>query len=515
VTQKIVNAMGHKYTPIRSASNLSFQYDICTCCSCGNTIAVITKYIGAEGTVEIPAGLEGYPVVEIGERAFTWNFNAANVVIPESVITISDFAFMYTPSLVFVHIGDNVEAIGDQAFFGCPLLETVVFGDGVKTIGAQAFAECKSLKKITVPSKVVSIGDKAFYQCSALYSVVISDSVVSMGKHIFQECTSLVTVTLGESVESIPYGAFDGCSSLTNINLPESITKIDEFAFWGCSSLQKIVIPNSVKLIDKCAFEECTQLRECILGNQVETIGVSAFFNCASLADVVLPTSVAVLGRNAFYGCFSLKAITYQGTVADFYSLKLRTVIGWNFENIPIEEGEGLGICHIKCADGETVLHCKYTVLKSNELFAYMYSSVGCDCGVLEDAAHNEVTILNYIGADTEIELPSYIDGYPVTLVSNSLLSDSVAKVTKVKFPEGITQLFGVPGCTTVTTVEIPASVTIICSGAFRDCTNLATILFASNSKLTTIAHEAFIGCASLKNIEIPNGVATIEGNAS
>ena len=514
VAQETVDATGHQRCTIESSSNILFKYDVNGCSSCGITFATITKYIGTDGEVEIPSMLGGYPVAEIGERAFTWNFYATNVVVSDSVTIIKKSAFAYTPRLVSVTVGNSVKHIEEQAFYRCPLLETVVFGDSVETIGKQAFAECKSLKDVEISNNVISIGQEAFYRCSSLNSVIISDSVVNIGNSIFQECVSLVSVTLGDRVESVPYGAFDGCSSLTSVSLSESITSIGKYAFWGCASLKEITIPDSVTFIGMSAFEDCIQLEKCILGDQLDTIDLSAFSNCRALSEIILPQSVKVLGRNAFWGCSSLSAITYRGTINDFYSLKLRTVSGMSFVNIPIQNGEGLAICNIQCADGETKLHCKYTVYKTNENFRYMYSSNGCPCGILEDTEHNEVTIIEYIGSNTEVVIPSYIDGYPVTMVSNAIFRDCDIEVTKVKFPEGITQMFGAPGCSTLTMVEIPASVTIIDSGAFRDCINLTTVVFASNSNLTTISYEAFIGCTSLKNIELPNSVTTIERNA-
>ena len=68
--------------------------------------------------------------------------------------------------------------------------------------------------------------------------------------------------------------------------------------------------------------------------------------------------------------------------------------------------------------------------------------------------------------------------------------------------------------CTSLTTIEIPASVETIGYDAFSGCTSLQTVTFEKGSKLKTIGYFAFINCTSLTTIEIPASVETIRGGA-
>ncbi|MBQ8174711.1 MAG: leucine-rich repeat domain-containing protein [Clostridia bacterium] len=65
-------------------------------------------------------------------------------------------------------------------------------------------------------------------------------------------------------------------------------------------------------------------------------------------------------------------------------------------------------------------------------------------------------------------------------------------------------------GCTSLTSITIPDSVTSIDSAAFRGCTSLANVTFGENSQLTSIGKEAFYYCESLTSITIPDSVASI-----
>ena len=61
-----------------------------------------------------------------------------------------------------------------------------------------------------------------------------------------------------------------------------------------------------------------------------------------------------------------------------------------------------------------------------------------------------------------------------------------------------------------ITTLNITQTVSIISTGAFKDCTSLTDLAFEDKSKLTTIGSEAFRNCTSLKAIIIPDSVTEI-----
>ena len=76
--------------------------------------------------------------------------------------------------------------------------------------------------------------------------------------------------------------------------------------------------------------------------------------------------------------------------------------------------------------------------------------------------------------------------------------------------------------CTSLTVIEIPASVETIEANAFNGCSSLTTITFEKGSHLKTIGGEgkststastrgAFMGCTSLTAIEIPASVELIQ----
>ena len=69
-------------------------------------------------------------------------------------------------------------------------------------------------------------------------------------------------------------------------------------------------------------------------------------------------------------------------------------------------------------------------------------------------------------------------------------------------------------GCSSLTSINIPAGVTSIGASAFADCENLGSVTYAAGTQLKTIGENAFAACSSLASIIIPVGVTSIGKNA-
>ena len=279
------------------------------------------------GLLEIPAIMDGFPVSEIGERAF-YNCDAmTGVVIPQGVRKIANAAFEGCCGLQTVTIPSGITNIGESVFLSCTNL-TAIYVDAnnryysstdgvlynkdkselicvpagkggrfevpssVKRISKYAFYECKNLTYILLPRGLVAIGDYAFYGCENITTITLPRGLVTIGDYAFKKCKGISSVSLPDSVANIPKGLFEICEGLISVELPNSITNISMFGFGYCSSLKSIRIPESVKVIANSAFADCLALESVTLPKNVVDFGSAAFWGCTGIKKVNMPNWV-------------------------------------------------------------------------------------------------------------------------------------------------------------------------------------------------------------------------------
>ncbi len=121
--------------------------------------------------------------------------------------------------------------------------------------------------------------------------------------------------------------------------------------------------------------------------------------------------------------------------------------------------------------------------------------------------------ITYYYGTDTDITIPSEINGMTVTSLGDSLFARNKT-LTSVIIPDSVTSIgediFN--GCTSLTSVSLSSNITSIGEMAFYGCVSLKDITLPVC--ITTIERNTFTACTSLTSIVIPDGVKSIASNA-
>ena len=265
-----------------------FEYSITS-----NDDIRISKYIGSDSNVIIPAEIDGKVVNRIGVQAFANN-----------------------NSLVSVEIADSVTYIDENAFKNCKNLKTVALSANLQRLESGAFYNCESLEAVTLPKSLQVIGTEVFYNCTALKQINLPGSVTEFGQYVFAK-SGLETATIEEGLEIISSGTF----SETNI--------------------KTIVLPNSIKAIHSMAFAYCANLESVTLNNGIEYIDNSVFGGCPKLKELTIPGSVDRMNEFALYKCGGLEKVYFEGNAPENFIESFRRMEDLPFTVYYHEGAEG------------------------------------------------------------------------------------------------------------------------------------------------------------------------------
>ena len=455
-----------------SAGHVTLTYD-----KGGELETSITITIGESSKKEPYDYLSDFEYSVYNERVTITGYNGtrSNLIIPGEIK------------------GYRVTSIGGSAFEGCSSLTSINIPDGVTSIGYDVFRDCTNLTSINIPDGVTSIGDLAFYGCSSLTSINIPDGVTSIGDWTFNGCSSLTSINIPYGVTSIGDLAFYGCSSLSSINIPDGVTSIGEYAFSGCSSLSSINIPNGVTKIGDEAFYDCRSLTSINIPDGVTSIGYSAFYGCSSLTSINIPDGVTSIGDWTFNGCSSLTSINIPNGVT---SIGLCAFSGCSsLTSITIPDGvTSIGDGAFGDCSSLTKTNYTGTIDKWTEIYF-----------VSGDSNPTNYSRNLYINN----QLVTKANLTTATKISNYAFKGCTS-LTSINIPDSVTSIGdgAFSGCSSLTGITIPDGVTSIGLGAFNDCSSLTSINIPDG--VTSIDNWTFGGCSSLTGITIPNGVTSI-----
>lgn len=254
--------------------------------------------------------------------------------------------------------------------------------------------------------------------------------------------SELTSVTIAPGPNRIGNRAFRDCTALTSVTIPDTVTgiastpAIGSAAFNGCTSLNNVTIPGSATTIGTSAFSGCTGLTDLTLSNGIETIS-NASFAGTGLTSVTIPSSVTSIETLAFQNCTSLQTVDMQ--------------------------------------------------------FAQITA--------IENATFQDCTAL------TSVTIPNSVKSIGTSAFKNTAL-------TSITIPDQVHTIWQEAfSGTKLINIIIPASVQLINNEAFEDCKDLRTVTFAENGVLKNIGIYAFHNCTSLTSIEIPNTVSSIMEN--
>ena len=192
----------------------------------------ITKYLGTNTNVVIPATIKDLPVTAIGNNAFQGDENLQTIELPKGLKTIGDWAFAES-GLTKIKIPESVLEIGENAFINCIWLERVYLPSDLSEIKSYTFFGCCKLANVDIPRGIIRIGDWAFAYTPFSSIDIGGTAVTEIGVGAFASCENLVSVVLPSNVKIVKAGAFQFCEKLTSMVIPDEVEAVAFSAFYG------------------------------------------------------------------------------------------------------------------------------------------------------------------------------------------------------------------------------------------------------------------------------------------
>ena len=210
----LLSGCSRDYTPLPSQKqedniwNDSFEYQV------HNGEVRITNVLIDEETIVIPDEIMNLPVTCIGETACTHKRYCTQIILPDTLKSISDSAFYRCTNLNQISIPANVCSIGENPFFRCSRLTAIMVDeenqhyssiDGVlydkSASELLAYPEGLQNDHYSVPQSVVSINRSAFGYHTYLHTIYIGSNVTALpAENMFAYPDEITLIVEGETV---------------------------------------------------------------------------------------------------------------------------------------------------------------------------------------------------------------------------------------------------------------------------------------------------------------------------
>ena len=170
------------------------------------------------------------------------------------------------------------------------------------------------------------------------------------------------------------------------------------------------------------------------------------------------------------------------------------------------------GLCYNKCPDSDNVMvTCE--IIWSSSSYISLKGDIIIPVQVSYKGKSFVVTMIDSLAFEGCTGLTSVTIPNSVTEIGEAAF-ESCTGLTSITIPNSVTEIgdFAFGGCTGLTSVKIPKSVTEIGAFAFAHCTGLTSITIPNS--VTMIDRNVFKGCTGLTSVTISESVEEIGGNA-
>ena len=324
------------------------------------------------------------------------------------------------------------------------------------------------------------------------------------------------------SLTTIGYYAFANCSLLSN---------------WGSNDIGHMVVPSGVSSIGTHAFENTVLLTDIVISDTVTTIGEGAFAGCSSLVNLTMPKvygaidaskdgysysgnwtksgdTFSITTTNRHDGTYNERInISYYGTMDLTFTNSYKTYGSSTYTEIELN-----GLSKGKTYNSDTII---LSVKPGDVIILKFYNYYNfSNTGTVKINSINGTGNLGHIFGTA-----SYTGSYADTSNEYKYYIPSTLKKVSITSQDNI-PAYAFNGCSTITTIEMPNTVTSIGDYAFNKCSSLASLngngIINIPDTVESIGNYAFADCIMLNKINsnitgeanFPDSLETVGNNA-
>lgn len=299
-------------------------------------------------------------------------------------------------------------------------IENLVIKEGVTRIGDNAFGNCIGLTEITLPASLTSIGMLSFKYCDNLtivHALPTTPPTMANNAMVFNDDVQLNIFVAADCVESY--------KSAWLVFYSDNIKAVGG----DCGEGLKWAYDNgTLTIFGSGVMDDYTS------GNQPWAE------HLADVTEVVVGKDVSAIGQNAFRGCTSLVTVTSRAIIVPtFGSDALADCTALDEIFVPVTS--------------ETA----YEAASGWSAFSSVMKGINGTCGENVKWAYNNGTLTIFGNGEMTNGQPW---GNYLTDIKSIVIESGVETIGGAAFD----------GCSNLTSVTIPNSVTNIKSGAFAEC---------------------------------------------
>ena len=377
-----------------------------------------------------------------------------------------------------------------ETYQGDIVIPDKVTKDGVDypvvAVDSYTFYQNRSLTSVQLPSSVVYIGSDAFNNCTMLTSVTMPGIEYFASSDYIFSGTKITSLALPKTLKLIRSSMLKYMGELTSITIEEGnefYTSVDGVLY--DKNVTKIVgfpaqkggtytIPSTITTVTSGSFPHNVSIDELIVPATVTKIDNGAFGDSPKINKLTIEDSNSELtlgtGSNSTYFYDS------NGTSIEIYPMFCNTLneLYWGR---PLKYTSSYSSPFAQSNLNKVTFGPEVTSIPKNTFYnCYSLNTVDVKGGLAQwlnfdftNPYTSPFSYIGYMGVSTD----------PVLTFNGTLLSGAVV------IPDGVTTIpaHGFQyGCSGITDLTIPATVTSIADGAFKALSSLATIQLATDN---------------------------------